>query len=98
MGSLACRPFYRENPAERLRLLEGRSYGLATVDATPNTQAWLANLEAGGHAFFSIRGLAEWRWFRLGPEQRTRMLLHRMGHLRLRAQLTAELEERLQTT
>jgi hypothetical protein len=35
---------------------------------------------------------------RLGPEQRTRMLLRRMRHLRLRAQLTAELEERLQTT
>jgi tetratricopeptide (TPR) repeat protein len=50
VGSLACRPFYRENPSERLRLLEGRSFGFSGAQASPNTQAWLANLEAGGHA------------------------------------------------
>jgi hypothetical protein len=50
VGSLACRPFYRENPANRLSLLEGRTFGFTAVHATPNTQAWLANLEAGGHA------------------------------------------------
>jgi hypothetical protein len=50
VGSLACRPFYQENPDQRLHLLDGRTFNFTASDATPNTHAWLANLVAGGHA------------------------------------------------
>lgn len=50
VGCIACRPFYREDPNARLRLLEGSSHGYSPADATPATQAWLANLESGGYA------------------------------------------------
>jgi hypothetical protein len=57
VGCLACKPFFRENPVERLRLLDGTTYGFQRSDATPRTQAWLANLEAGGHALSGRRDL-----------------------------------------
>jgi hypothetical protein len=50
VGCMACQPFYRESPEQRLRTLTGTTYGFHAKDATPSTAAWLANLEAGAHA------------------------------------------------
>lgn len=44
LGSLASAPFYREQPARRLRILAGAR------GASPHTTAWLRTLEAGAYA------------------------------------------------
>ncbi len=57
IGSAACQPPYRENPAERLHKLLGRTAEL--VHATPSTQVWLAAKEADAHAMLGdLRGCA----------------------------------------
>jgi transcriptional regulator with XRE-family HTH domain len=50
MGSAACQPPYRENPADRIRMLENRTFGFAQSDATPATRVWLAAKEADARA------------------------------------------------
>ncbi len=49
MGKAACRPFYREDPSERLQRLSG-TFGFRPSDATSTTKGWLAMLEAEAHA------------------------------------------------
>lgn len=56
VGSRASQPFYRENPAERLRNLSGRTYGFAATDASSHTRAWWVTLEAGAHALRGDHG------------------------------------------
>jgi tetratricopeptide (TPR) repeat protein len=50
VGSSCVQPAYRERPYARLRRLQGRTFGFATVDANPTTRAWLVGLEAEAHA------------------------------------------------
>jgi hypothetical protein len=50
VGSAACQPPYREDPAERIRRLGAGPGGLASSDATPSTQVWLAAKAADAYA------------------------------------------------
>jgi len=52
VGKAACKPFYREDPAGRLRRLEG-ALGFTPAHASPRTGAWLAMLEAEAHALMA---------------------------------------------
>lgn len=53
MGSAACQPSHSEDPERRLRLLAGPSFGFHASDASPETGAWLATLEAEAHVLGS---------------------------------------------
>jgi transcriptional regulator with XRE-family HTH domain len=82
-----------ENPATR------NYWPTRVISARMEWAAALADLGEEDEAYaIAHRGLEDWRWFRLGPEQRTRRLLRRLRDPRLRFQLRDELEERLRTT
>jgi transcriptional regulator with XRE-family HTH domain len=82
-----------EQPATRnywpTRVISARmEWALALADLGEEDEAYA----------LAHRGLEDWRFFRLGPEQRTRRLLGRLRDRRLREQLAGELEERVGST
>ncbi|HKF76714.1 MAG TPA: helix-turn-helix transcriptional regulator [Candidatus Dormibacteraeota bacterium] len=56
LGSAACRPPYREDPGERVRLLRARAGWFSHADATAATRVWLAAKEADAYALMGEAG------------------------------------------